>query len=199
MKTNYHVPVAVFAIAVSLTMLSCANKEHQSVENGTADKPVTVENAVEHGEYLVNILGCHDCHSPKRMGENGPEIIPELMLSGYPADRPIVDFDSELIKEGFAMFYPDLTAAAGPWGISFAGNLTPDETGIGNWTQEQFKKALTEGRFKGLDNGRMMLPPMPWINYAEMKDEDVYAIFVYLNSIEPVENIVPAPVSPNNM
>ena len=97
------------------------------------------------------------------------------------------------------MFYPDLTAAAGPWGITFAGNLTPDETGIGNWTEEQFAKAFTEGKSKGLDNGRMLLPPMPLENYKDMKAEDVSAIFSYLKSLTPVKNVVPAPIPPDNM
>lgn len=196
MKTNYQLPIVALTIVLSLTILSCENGDHQT---GDLDKHAKIENIIERGEYLVNIMGCNDCHSPKRMGPNGPEIIPELMLSGYPSDRPVVNFDSDMIKEGFAMFYPDLTAAAGPWGITFAGNLTPHETGIGNWTEEQFKKALTEGKFKGLDNGRMLLPPMPWVNYAEMTDEDVHAVFSYLKSIEPVENLVPAPISPDNM
>ena len=121
------------------------------------------------------------------------------MLSGYPGDRPIIKFDAPLIKEGFGMFYPDLTAAAGPWGVSFAGNLTPDDTGIGNWTEEQFKKAITEGKSKGLDSGRMLLPPMPWQGFASLKDEDVNAIFMYLKSIKPVRNIPPSPVSPLEM
>jgi hypothetical protein len=133
------------------------------------------------------------------MGKNGPEIIPELMLSGYPADRPIIKFTDPLIKVGFALFYPDQTAAAGPWGVTFAGNLTPDNTGIGNWTEEQFKKALTQGKYKGLDNTRMLLPPMPWFNYTQLTDKDVNAIFSYLKSIKPVRNIVPSPVSPDKM
>ncbi len=130
------------------------------------------------------------------MGERGPEIIPELMLSGYPSDRPVVEFDSKLIKEGFAMFYPDLTAAAGPWGISFAGNLTPHDTGIGNWTEEQFKTAMTKGKYKGLENGRMLLPPMPWMSYAEMSDDDLSAMYAYLMSVDPVDNVVPAAKPP---
>jgi len=97
------------------------------------------------------------------------------------------------------MFYPDLTATAGPWGVSFAGNLTPDPTGIGNWSEEQFKVAMTKGRFKGLANGRMLLPPMPWPSYAGMTDEDLSAMFKYLQSIDPVANVVPAAVSPENM
>ena len=88
---------------------------------------------------------------------------------------------------------PDMTAAAGPWGISFAANLTPDETGIGSWTFEQFKTAMTQGKYKGMENGRPLLPPMPWFNFTEMKDEDLRAIFAYLKSIKPVKNVVPPP------
>ena len=148
---------------------------------------------------MVTILGCNDCHSPKKMGAQGPEIILELMLSGYPSDRPIVKFEDKMIKTGFAQFYPDLTAAAGPWGLTFAGNLTPDETGIGNWTEEQFKKALTQGKLKGLDGSRTLLPPMPWVNYVSMADEDIKAIFAYLKSIKPVKNIVPQPIAPDKI
>ena len=169
------------------------------VEEDVAMAAADIEDPVAHGKYLVEIMGCNDCHSPKRMGPNGPEIIPELMLSGYPADRPVATFTEPLLKEGFAIFYPDLTAGAGPWGVSFAGNLTPHETGIGSWTESQFKKALTEGKAKGLDGGRMLLPPMPWFNYAQLKDEDVSAVFAYLMSLDPVDNVVPAPVPPTDM
>lgn len=159
----------------------------------------TQEEVIKQGEHLVTIMGCNDCHSPKQMGAKGPEIIADRMLSGYPSDRPVIKFDSPLIKEGFSMFYPDLSAAAGPWGVSFAGNLTPDESGIGNWTEEQFKKALTEGKLKGLDTGRTLLPPMPWENYKSLTNDDVHAIYTYLKSIKPVENIVPNPITPDKM
>ena len=96
----------------------------------------TGEQMVQRGEYLVTIMGCNDCHSPKKMGPQGPMIIPELMLSGYPADRPLPKVDAQTIKKGWVLLVEDLTAAAGPWGVSFAGNLTPDQTGIGNWTEE---------------------------------------------------------------
>jgi hypothetical protein len=198
MKNNNFLITALTAISFTLYITSCSNSQQHSSED-SATVASNLEDIVKHGEYLVTIMGCNDCHSPKKMGTNGPEIIPELMLSGYPGDRPIVKFDDPLIKTGFAMFYPDLTAAAGPWGVSFAGNLTPDETGIGNWTEEQFKKAITEGVYKGLDGGRMLLPTMPWINYASLKGEDVNAIFMYLKSIKPIKNIVPPPVSPDQM
>jgi Cytochrome c len=186
------------AITVFMAIISCADKK--SNETTTSVQPkITTEDPIKRGEYLVSIMGCNDCHSAKRMGARGPEIIPETMLGGFPADRPIVKFDSKLIKEGFAQFYPDLSAAAGPWGISFAGNLTSDETGIGNWTEEQFKRAMTQGKYKGLETGRMLLPPMPWQNYVGMKDEDLKAVFAYLKSTKPVKNIVPTPITPDKM
>ena len=84
----------------------------------------------------------------------------------------------------------------GPWGISFAGNLTPDASGIGSWSLEQFSKVLKEGKFKGLENGRPILPPMPWQTYANLTDSDLEAIFNYLKSIPAVENIVPSHIPP---
>lgn len=186
------------AITVFMAVISCTDKKPNETSTNTPPK-ATTEDLVKRGEYLVGILGCNDCHSAKRMGARGPEIIPETMLAGFPSDRPIVKFESKLIKEGFAQFYPDLTAAAGPWGISFAGNLTSDETGIGNWTEEQFKRAMTQGKFKGSETGRMLLPPMPWQNYIGMKDEDLKAVFAYLKSTKPVKNVVPAPIAPDKM
>lgn len=184
---------------LTLSFTSCSNSNQKSTENKPEVKAVSAEDIVKRGEYLVTIMGCNDCHSPKKMGPMGPEIIPELMLSGYPSDRPIVKFGDPRLKEGFGMFYPDLTAAAGPWGVSFAANLTPDPTGIGTWTEEQFKRALKEGKFKGIEGARMLLPPMPWFNYTEIKDEDASAIFAYLKSLKPVSNVVPQPVPPDQM
>ncbi len=187
------------ALTASLSIVSCKEETYQTASATAEVVTPSHESVIEKGKYLVGVMGCNDCHSPKKVGPNGPELIPELLLSGYPSDRPVVTFDSPMIKEGFGMFYPDLTAAAGPWGISFAANLTPDDTGIGSWTEAQFKKALTEGKFKGMDNGRMLLPPMPWMNFANIKDEDLHAMFMYLKSINPVENVVPAPVAPDQM
>jgi len=195
---KYYLQVVLTSIFFILFISSCSNSSQQadSSNSGTA---LSGEELIKRGEYLVTTMGCNDCHSPKKMGPNGPEIIPELLLSGYPAERPIMKFDTTWTNKGFSIFYPDLTASAGPWGVSFAGNLTPDVTGIGTWTEEQFKKALTEGKFKGLDGSRMLLPPMPWFNLTELKNEDVSAIFAYLKSIPLVQNVVPAPILPDEM
>ncbi|WP_340114228.1 c-type cytochrome [Maribellus mangrovi] len=184
-------------LALALLNSSCTN--NSSTKDKGAEKVLSEAELVKHGEYLVKSMGCHDCHSPKTMGPNGPEIIPELMLSGFQANYPPMVTDTSLTNKGYGIFNPDLTAAAGPWGVSYAANLTPDVTGIGTWTEEQFKRALTEGKFKGIEGSRMLLPPMPWFNFTELKDEDVKAIFLYLKSIPPIRNVVPAPVAPENM
>lgn len=181
------------ACVLILCALSCQKTEKPDNDQ----KPFAVQDSaslVKKGQYLVTITGCNDCHTPKKMGPKGPELIQELLLSGFQGKNAIPEFDKEKTQKGFAQMSPDMTAAAGPWGISFAANLTPDETGIGSWTFEQFKTAMTQGKYKGMENGRPLLPPMPWFNFTEMKDEDLRAIFAYLKSIKPVENVVPQPV-----
>jgi hypothetical protein len=89
----------------------------------------------------------------------------------------------------------DFTAWAGPWGVSFATNLTPDkDTGVGNWTAEMFVKTIRTGKHLGV--GRDLLPPMPWPDFARMTDADLEAIFAYLQSLKPIKNRVPAPLPP---
>jgi hypothetical protein len=192
--------------SISFTLITVALLGMVALSNCTENKapvataaPPSEEAVVKRGEYLVEILGCHDCHSPKRMGPQGPEIIPELHLSGYPSDRPFGKPTPEALRDGWALFNADLTAGAGPWGATFAANITSDESGIGSWSLDQFKRALTQGKYKGLEDGRPLLPPMPWFNYTRMADEDIEAIFKYLKSTNPVRNVVPAPIPPNEL
>jgi len=154
---------------------------------------MTKREMVRRGAYLVNTIGCDDCHSPKRMGPNGPEIIPELRLSGYPSEKLITKTNSDVVKKGWMLLSDDLTTAIGSWGQSFAANLTSDATGTGNWKEEQFIKAIREGKYKGLDNTRPLLLPMPWFAYKNLTDDDLKSIFAFLKTTKPVKNIVPAP------
>jgi hypothetical protein len=190
-KRSYLLPALLFSL---IFLAGCSN--NQKPEVAVPPQP-TPEQLVKRGEYLVTIMGCNDCHSPKSMGPQGPQIIPELMLSGYPADRPQQQVEPAAFKKGWVLLNGDLTSAAGPWGVSFAANLTSDPTGIGSWTEENFKRALKEGKFKGMPGGRTLLPPMPWQNFANIKDEDVSAIFAYLKSTNPVRNVVPAAIPPD--
>jgi len=150
---------------------------------------------VKRGEYLVASIGCDDCHSPKKMGPHGPEVDLELRFSGYPAGRPLATWDTNTTKS-WALFNQDLTACVGPWGVSFAGNITSDATGIGNWTEQQFVKCLREGKWKGLDSARPLMPPMPWQNFRKLTDEDLKSIYHFLKTTKPVNNTVPAWMPP---
>ncbi|NKI30632.1 cytochrome c [Croceivirga thetidis] len=146
----------------------------------------------EHGEYLVNILGCADCHTPKKMTALGPVPDMDKHLMGYNSSRPLPPVPDNVPLGPWVLFGAELTVAVGPWGTSFAGNLTPHETGLGNWNLEQFKRAMKQGKYKGLENSRPIMPPMPVEAYKNLTDEDVEAIFLYLKTIKPLENIVPA-------
>jgi hypothetical protein len=159
------------------------------------------EELVERGEYLLTVGGCQDCHSPKKFGPKGMEIDSSRMYSGHPSGSPLPPPDPKTAQPGqWLQMAPDVTAFAGPWGITYAANLTPDSaTGIGAWTEEAFIKTLKTGKHLGLENGRPILPPMPWYNLAQMKDEDLSAIYAYLRSIPPIQNKVPEPKAPNEM
>lgn len=86
------------------------------------------------------------------------------------------------------------TAAVGPSDASFYANLTSDATGIANCTEELFFTALRKGKYKDLEGGRSLMPPMPWPMLAKLMDEDTRAIFSYLKTVKPVKNVPPSPL-----
>jgi mono/diheme cytochrome c family protein len=149
---------------------------------------------VERGRYLVTALGCADCHAPKTtLGPNGPENDMTRYLSGHPEGSALPAPPKLAEGPWVATTSWDLTAWSGPWGVSYAINLTPDEnTGIGSWSEETFVKAIRTGRHMGVS--RPILPPMPWFAYRHLNDEDLKAVYAYLRSLPPVKNRVPAPV-----
>lgn len=155
-----------------------------------------VVSPVERGLYLVHVGGCDDCHTPKVFTKAGPEPDKSRLLSGHPADAKVPPVPPGVIgpDQWGAITTNDLTAWAGPWGVSYAANLTPDATGLGSWTPETFIQAIRTGKHAGV--GRDILPPMPWMGYALMTDDDLRAVFAYLKSLPPISNIVPAPVPP---
>ncbi len=160
---------------------------------------MTHEKLVERGKFLVAVGGCTDCHTPKVFGPQGPQPDTTRFLAGYPAENPLPQVDMNLVQPGkWVLFTQDITGAVGPWGASFAANLTPDnETGLGTWQLEMFVNAMRTGKHLGA--GRLILPPMPWENVGKLSDEDLSAIFNYLKSIKPVKNKVPDPLSPDQL
>lgn len=149
------------------------------------------------GKYLVNLGGCNHCHSTKVMTPQGPVVDETRLLSGSPSGMPVALPPAGMLApdKWFVATTGDLTAWAGPWGVSFARNLTPDkETGIGSWTEAMFVKALRTG--KDMGEGRPILPPMPWEDIGHSTDSDLHAIFAYLQSLKPIKNAIHDPIPP---
>jgi hypothetical protein len=157
---------------------------------------------VQRGEFLVHGFGCHDCHTPKIPGPDGTLTLDSTrLLSGHPEGIPYPNWTrADLTRRNTYMAAdPMRTAWAGPWGVSFAANLTPDkETGLGEWTEETFIQTIRTGRHQGQRAERQILPPMPWGNLSHgtlgSSDADLKAIWAYLRSLPPVKNRVPDPV-----
>jgi hypothetical protein len=176
-----------------LFLISCGQR------NTDTDKTIpelSQEELIKRGMYLTTIGACHDCHSPKIMTPLGPEPDPARLLSGHPMDEKI---PPTTIQQDWILFSANLTAFVGPWGVSYSANLTPDDTGIGTWSFEQFKTAIRKGKYKGLEGSRDLLPPMPWQMYRNFTDDDLKAVFAYLKSLKPINNLVPSPIAPNDM
>ncbi len=150
---------------------------------------------IARGQYLVTVGGCNDCHTPLKMGPNGPEADMTRMLSGHPEQFVITAPAKMTGQEWMIASAPTNTAHSGPWGVSFTANLTPDQnTGLGIWTEDMFMKALRTGRHMGVS--RPILPPMPWLNYGRMSDDDIKAVYAYLRTVPPIHNRVPEPLPP---
>lgn len=165
-----------------------------------AIRPAAADNNAEHvarGKYLVTIGACNDCHTPWKMGEHGPELDTSRTLSGHPEqlvmpEAPVLPQGPWIVTVGATN-----TAWSGPWGTSFTANLTPDkETGLGKWNLRTFMETIRTGRHMG--RGRELLPPMPIPMYKHFTDEDLTAIFAYLQSIPAIKNRVPEPRPPAN-
>ena len=176
------IPGAVF-VAVSTIILLCASGPTIYGEDNDGGR------LVKRGKYLVSITGCDNCHTPHQGGPEGFEPDPGLRLSGHPGAVDIPDPEYLASPWGW-MGAETNTAFADPWGISFAANLTPDEsTGLGNWTEEMFMESMKSGLHIGTN--RLIMPPMPWRSYAAMTEEDLIAVFAYLKTLPPIENLVP--------
>jgi mono/diheme cytochrome c family protein len=119
------------------------------------------------GKYLfLGVAGCAGCHSPHDLSQHGAPVI-----AG---------------KEGSGEVMP----VDGLPGRIVAPNLTPDpETGTGKWSDDQIARAVREGI--GHD-GRTLFPMMPYAHFRSMSDEDIASIIVYIRSLAPVQNQLPA-------
>jgi len=184
----------LFATLVLLAVPLAATLTAAASNRAAAREKLAAQNAakarIARGEYLVNISHCHDCHTPLVMGPKGPAPDMSRALSGHPQDLnmpPVPKLGNGPWTWAGA---GTNTAFAGPWGVSYTANLTPDRlTGLGIWNEETFIKTIRTGRHWGV--ARPILPPMPWQNIRMMTDSDLKAVWAYLQSIKPVRNQVP--------
>ncbi len=147
------------------------------------------EDMVKRGRYLVDaVAACGYCHTPRA----GAEYDMDMYLAGHPstAGNPQYNF-SMMQQDIFILTSTKLSAFSGPFGTSFASNLTPDKlTGLGEWTEKMFIDAMRTGKHQGNPDNRSIFPPMPTKHYAQMTDADLKAIWAYLRTIKPIENDV---------
>ncbi len=125
---------------------------------------------IERGRYLAHhVAVCIDCHSTRDWG----------VFSG-----PLVDGTwgkgGEVFDERFG--FP---------GAFYAKNITP--AGVGQWTDGELYRAITAGVSK---DGHALFPIMPYPNYGQMPDEEIYAIIAYIRTLTPIQNDVP-PAKPS--
>ena len=121
-----------------------------------AEKPMPAEamaDPVKKGFYLATIGHCMECHTPVQNGHR--------------------DFKGALGTGGER--FP------GPWGESVSRNITSHkENGIGAWSDDEIKRAITQGVRK---DGTKLRPPMGFQWYATMTDADLSAIVAYLRTV----------------
>jgi mono/diheme cytochrome c family protein len=181
---------ALAAAGIVIAIAACSQPAPAPTPAPEPPKPTPAER----GKYLVTAMGCNDCHTPMKMGPNGPEPDMSRMLSGHPNELkmpapPALPKNSPWV----GVISGTSTAWAGPWGVSYTANLTPDQnTGLGIWTEAMFVKAIREGKHMG--TSRPILPPMPWPAFRNLNDDDLKAIYAYLRTIPAVHNQVPDPI-----
>ncbi len=130
----------------------------------------TAEETIARGKYLVSIAGCTDCHTPGN-------------FTGMPdASKALSGSDVAFFLPGMGYFYPP--------------NLTNDMTGLAQWTPAQIVTALRTGV---RPDGRKLAPIMPWMNLANLTDQDANAIAAYLKSLPGIMHQVPPPAGPDAM
>ena len=175
-KKRWYIGTTILS-AITLVILAFNHAQSQS-------------DLVKRGKYLVDAVGaCGQCHTPRAGAD--PDM--SMYLAGHPANAPFPKYDFSLMQQNiFMLSAPTLAAFSGPFGTTFAANLTPDkQTGLGEWTEKMFIDAMQTGYHQGDKNNRPILPPMPKGAYANLSDDDLKAMWAYLKTTKPVRNEVP--------
>jgi mono/diheme cytochrome c family protein len=111
----------------------------------------------KYAAFMAKVAGCADCHTPQERGNAVPGM---TLAGGEPMD--------------------------GPWGKLSSANLTPDDTGIKNYTEDFFVQVMRSG----VVNGQKLSVAMPIAAYKQLDDRDLKAIYSYLRTTTPVKHHV---------
>jgi mono/diheme cytochrome c family protein len=156
------VPAIRSEVAVPVYRLPQKHQPFPDAEAGFSD--AKINDPVYRGRYLVTIGHCMECHSRlekgvfdySRLGVGGRTFNAQL-VQGFPSD----------------------------WSGSRAANITSHPTaGLGGWTNDQIKRAISQGISR---DGRKLQPPMPFAYYAKLSPSDLDAIVAYLRTLPPLE------------
>jgi hypothetical protein len=164
--------LALLTGAVSVALISCSDTSAKPEGNIV----ISQDSLVKRGQYLVNSIGCDDCHSQKIFTDHGFEIDMDHRFSGFMGDRThLGKANTSVLRDGYILFANDLTSAVGPWGQSYAANISSDATGIGNWTEDQF---ITARQVKRMKEGTSYLPcPGSCIEYERPRSQSHLCLF----------------------
>ena len=129
------------------------------------------------GRYLVTAAtDCAACHSVRGNNPNDG-----LWLAGYVNNATVNPANTGRFPIGGNI-------------TTFARNLTPDASGLGTYTGQQIFNALRLGTDHR--SGGFLLPPMPWPEFRNFTDSDLWSMVAYLQSLRPVANTVPSASAP---
>lgn len=161
--------LAVLGLVVATAGGGYAYLELRSPKSAPAAdiKVEMTQERIARGEYIFERLAnCNMCHSERDSSKFAAPVLPGRSGAGFvfPKDA---DFPGKIV----------------------ASNLTPDkETGLGGWTDGEKIRAIREGIGR---DGRALFPLMPYDEYRNMSDEDIYSLIAYLNSLLPIHNTLP--------
>lgn len=154
------VPAIRSEVAAPVYRMPQKHQPFAAAEERYAD--AKMDDPVYRGRYLATIAHCMECHSPQdkgvfdygRLGAGG-RLFNAQLVQGFPAN----------------------------WPGARAANITSHRTaGLGGWTDEQIKRAITQGVSR---DGRKLQPPMPFGYYARISPSDLDAIVAYLRTVPP--------------
>ncbi len=179
---------------VIITTVGIATITLAGLVTAQTGKPAAeTKGSADRGQKLVFLGGCNDCHTPLIMTARGPRPDSTRYLSGHPGNLKVPP-PPALDMNWMAAANATMTAWAGPWGISYTANLTPDSSGLGIWTEPLFMQAMRSGKHLGV--GRPIMPPMPIETLGQLSDQELKDIWAFLRTIQPVHNVVPEYLPP---